>query len=550
VICGGVANAVAFPRASRSDVIQIVRGSVRDFTAYATACFTGVWRRGEAEVVEQHFVRDAMRLETARVWSAFEDPDPAGTRRLEGFISHFMIASTTARAVEQVRSDLAARGLREVQSALRPLTDLLLSVLRGPELRPPGGAVQAQPIADQLADLARRWGTHADQARARLSPGASTVELDSALALLRQFLRDARELFRHCAELEHPPASPDRLPHRSIPRRAEPLSAAAAGVRAGATFLAVCAFWILTGWQDGNYAAVAAAVGCGIFAAAPMPLHAAGRELAGYALGLAAAFVCSTFVLPSMQGFPLLAAGLAPFILLAGYLTSRPSTAPIGWPYQAMLFVSIRITGVTEYDIGAVVNSVLANMVGMVAVLIGFAVLLPTDSRWRAALMERALVRELRFALTASRSHLRHRFEAGVRDLTLQLADLPGADPAERRRRVLLGARVLEAGHAVLALRAQRARAALRGWAPEIDACLEQATRALESRAPEEAGRAVTGLLRLRGRVDAALAAEPRASLVALRTSLWLLQLPLAEQAAGLAAPSLAPLGAEVSHAA
>ncbi|BDG10650.1 FUSC family protein [Anaeromyxobacter paludicola] len=553
VICGGVANAVAFPGRSREEILQAVRAAVRDFGAYASACLTGVWRRSEAEVAEQHFVRDAMRLETVRVWHAFEDPDPSATRRLEGFISYFMIASTTARAVEQVRADLAARGLRDVLAAAEPLGDQLLSALRGSAARLPEAAGEAATAAERLAGLARRWGTSADEARARLGPGASPedrLELDSVLALLRQLLRDARELARHDAELEAPRAGRPPLPSRPIRRRQDPLSAAAAGIRAAVTFLAVCALWILTGWPDGNYAAVAAAVGCAIFAGAPMPLRAAGRELAGYALGLAAALVCSTFVLPRMQGFPLLAAGLAPFLLLGGYLTSRPSTAPLGFPYQAMIFVAIRITGVTQYDVEAIVNSILANMVGMVAVLVSFAVILPTDSRWRAARLERALTREVRAALGSRRSHLRHRFEAGVRDLTLQLAELPGAGAAERERRVLRGMTVLEAGHAVIALRGQRARAALRGWAGQIDTALDRAAGALESRDPDEAGRALGVLLRLRERVDAAAVSGPRAALVSLRTSLWLLQLAVAEHAAALVEGASARLAPEVSHAA
>ena len=552
-------SAVAFPGASRDVLVATVRAAFRDFAGYVSRCFTGAGRRSEVDVVEQHFARDVMRLEAARVWSAFEDPGLAGTRRLDGFISSFMLASTAARAVEHLRADLGARGLHEVRAALAPVADLLLAALRGPGEVLPASAADAAPIADDLTTLASRWGTHADAARARLGPLASPgdrIELDSALALLRQFLRDARELARSYAELQAPPGALDQLPARPLWRRPDPSSAGAAGLRAAVTFLAVCAFWIVSGWEEGMYAATATAVGCSIFASSPTPVRAAGRELLGYCLGFVAAFVSAAFVLPAMQGFPLLVAGLAPFLLLGGYLTARPSTAPVGWPYGALLFISLRITDDMHYDVGLVMNVTIANMVGIAAAAASFAVVLPPESRLRAALLERALTRQLRVALTARRVHLRHRFEAVVRDLTLQLADLPGADAAERRRRVLHGVRVLEAGHAVLALRAHRERPALRAWVPELDAVLEGATGALASRRPDDARGALDALdaldaLRARVDADAAAAASPPAPLIALRTSVWLLQLAVQEHAAALAARAGgARLAAEVTHAA
>lgn len=556
VICGGVLNAVAFPRASRDVLVRTVRAAFRDFVWHVASSFTGAGRQSETErteQAEQRLVRDVVRLDAARFSTALEDPELTSTGRLDGFISGFMIGSTTAHAVAQLRADLARRGLPDVLAALTPATDLLLSALHGPGALPPTRAAEAVPVVERLASLGERWGALADAARARLPSGAppeDRLELDSALALARQLLRDARELARRYVELPAPSRAGGRLPRKPFRRRPDPLSAAAAGLRAAATLLAICAFWIVSGWPDGSYAATAAAVGCGIFAASARPVHAAGREIFGYVLGLVGALVLATFVLPAMEGFPLLVAGLTPFLLFAGYLTSRPSTATLGWPYLAMLLTSVRITGVQHHDVEAVINPILANMFGLVAVSVSFAVLLPAEGRWRAARLERALTREVRAALTSRRENLRHRFEAAVRDLTLQLADLPGADAGERRRRVLHGIRVLEAGHAVIALRVRRERASLREWVPVIDAALRQATRAFEALTPEEADRALVELRSLRGRVDAVAVTSPRASLVGLRTSVWLLDLAVVEHAAALAAVARAPDTLEVAHAA
>jgi uncharacterized membrane protein YccC len=290
-----------------------------------------------------------------------------------------------------------------------------------------------------------------------------------------------------------------------------------------------------------------AAVAVSVFQATPRPVVAARRELVGYVLAFPLAFAACVFVLPAMHGFPLLVAGLAPFLLVAGYLTARPATAPFAWPFAALFFMSTRITDQMTYDVGAVMNIALAAMLGLAVPVLGYVVVLPSESRLRGALLERALTRQLRVALRQQRSHSRHRFEAAVRDLTLELANLPGAD--ERQRRVLHGVRVLEAGHAALSLAALRGRGALRAWGPDIGAVLEASVRALESRRPDDAARALAALEALGSRVDAV--AAPRAPLVALRTNCWLLRLAVEEHAAalgpGAGAPTLSP---EVIHAA
>jgi uncharacterized membrane protein YccC len=550
VICGGLATALLFPRASRDDAVAAVRAAFRDFVAHASRCLVGDGRRAEADVLDRHFVRKTMNLESARISTAFEEPELAQTRRLDGFISAFMLSSTTARAVEHLRADLRARGQRAVLAALHPVAERVLAALRAPGERAPASAAEAAPVAETLDTLAAHWGAHAGDARGRLGASATPgdrLALDGALVLLRQLVRESRELARAYADLRAPPGGAP-LPARPLWRRPDVLGAAVVGLRAALTFLVVCALWVLTAFPDGEFAATTAAVGISVFQASPRPVTSSRRELVGYILAFPIAFAAAAFVLPAMQGFTLLVAGLAPFLLLAGYLTARPATAVFAWPLTALFFMSLRITDQPTYDIGAVMNTALAAMLGIAVPLVGYAVVLPNESRVRAALLERALTRQIRAALGRRRSHRRHRFEAAVRDLTLQLADLPGADADERRRRVLHGVHVLEAGQAALSLATLRGRGALRAWTAEIGAVLEASVRALESRRPDDADRALAVLDAFGAHVDAAAAAAPRAPLVALRTGGWLLRLVVEEHAAALAAaPSRLP---EAIHAA
>lgn len=551
VVCGGILNAVAFPRASRDGLVRAVRSAFLDFARLAVSAPAAGAREAELGELERNLLRDVAALDAARFSTALEDPELTGTGRLDAFLAAFMDASTTAHALRQLLSELARQGHGEVRAALAPLLAAIAEALHGPAAHRPLRAAEAVPAAARLGALAAAWSREADAARARLAPGATPeerLELDGALAVSRQLLTDARALAQRYAELPAPARAGKSHPRTRFRRRPDPLNAAAAGLRGAITLLAVCALWITTAWPDGNYAATAVAVGCGIFAASPRPVHASAREIQGYVIGLAAALLLDTFLLPAAQEFTVAAAVLAPFLLLAGYLAARPATATLAWPYAAMLLTALQVGQAQHYDVEGIVNPILANALGLLAATGAFAVLWPAEGRWRAARLERALEAELRAVAGSRRRDPRRRFEEAVRDLLLQLADLPAGEPAERRRRLLHGMRVLEAGHAALSLRARRERASTRRWAPEIDHVLSQATLGFGARTPERARGAVEELRRVRTRVDAAALERGRASLVALRSSLWLLELALADHASALAPP--APAALEAARAA
>jgi uncharacterized membrane protein YccC len=52
VLCGGLATALVFPRASRDDAIAAVRAAFRDLVVHASRCLSGQGRRAEAEVLD------------------------------------------------------------------------------------------------------------------------------------------------------------------------------------------------------------------------------------------------------------------------------------------------------------------------------------------------------------------------------------------------------------------------------------------------------------------------------------------------------------------
>jgi uncharacterized membrane protein YccC len=89
----------------------------------------------------------------------------------------------------------------------------------------------------------------------------------------------------------------------------------------------VCAFWIATAWPSGAGAALLMGIACALFASSPQPGAGIRRFYAGFVIGVAVAALYGFVVFPRVTEFMMLAAVIAPILLLAGSLLVRPSLA-------------------------------------------------------------------------------------------------------------------------------------------------------------------------------------------------------------------------------
>ena len=575
ILCGGVVNATLFPRSSSSSLVQSVRRSFRDFTSFVQAALQGYAARAELQKTQQQFLHDIVALETTRASSFFEDPESRiRTPRLRRFISQFMVASTTAHAINRLRENLTARGMFDVVAALKPLHDIFQRALHTERDEPPSAAAEAVIVVRQLEQLLAEWDAHVQTAWALLpepasieqiaEPGAEQgaqqcVELASGLLLLREFIEEARDFAETYAELRTPRSALDRLGGAAAVARADRLATLIAGLRAALVLSGVCIFWIASAWPDGFSAALLSAVVCTLFVNAPLPTQAVWQMVRGFALGFVAAIICFTFVLPAMDGLLLMIVGLVPFLMVGTYLLARPQTAGLGSGYCMMFLVSLAITETMQYDVVGLLNGGIAQIVGVVVAALAFSVLFPTNTAWHRRRVERTLWRELTRARRAPLTDLRHRFESGVRDLSLQFINLATSE-ATRRQRVLAGMILLEAGRAIIALRDISRNAELAIFDSAIAALLDTAVDALiappEDRAIDLIAAAESSVQALRLQIEGALsatvptAATVQQDLIALRTALQLLQLALAERKNQLADMRENNAGEKVRHAA
>ncbi|NKN34275.1 FUSC family protein [Marichromatium bheemlicum] len=152
--------------------------------------------------------------------------------------------------------------------------------------------------------------------------------LTRAIELVRA-QADAHALHAYLQDPEGPPprlfgadrASEHRPLHRDLGL------AALSGAAAFGAVLLCCVVWIWSGWQEGESAAITAAITCCLFAAMDDPVPAIRK----FGLYLVAAMVLGAlylFVLmPAISGFPMLVLVLAPTLLVVGAMIPDPRLA-------------------------------------------------------------------------------------------------------------------------------------------------------------------------------------------------------------------------------
>ncbi|PRY05989.1 FUSC family protein [Paraburkholderia sp. BL25I1N1] len=140
--------------------------------------------------------------------------------------------------------------------------------------------------------------------------------------------------------------------------------AARAALGAAATVLLACCFWITTEWPDGAVGALIAGVTCALFGSLDNPAPAARKFLAGSILGCCLATFYGFVVLPRVTDFVVLAAVLAPSLILLGSALARPRTALFALGTLIGLLNTVGLNASYDGDFMSFINSAIAQNVG------------------------------------------------------------------------------------------------------------------------------------------------------------------------------------------
>jgi len=126
-----------------------------------------------------------------------------------------------------------------------------------------------------------------------------------------------------------------------------------------------------------------AGIFAGVHASAANPTLAVKSMLSGWTAGLFAGFVCVFFVLTRMDGYTLLVAGSAPFLMVGVAMMMWPSLSSVGSGYAMGFSYILSLKNPMVFDPVQFMNNSIAQTVGFAAAAIAFSVVPSAiGSRW------------------------------------------------------------------------------------------------------------------------------------------------------------------------
>jgi hypothetical protein len=203
-------------------------------------------------------------------------------------------------------------------------------------------ALAALPVVFDLSLLERLAAIFGSGAEAPLRVAAGEDDVPGAVPAplawaLRELLRRDRDVRQHLSALN----SVTR-PSRSwrAPLYRSQRIAIENGARAAACVGVPSALLVLAGWPSASVALSLIAVIIGLGATTPAPRAFTALGLVGAPIAIALTGILEFFVLNGVSDFPLLAIGLAPFMIGAALFASLPNPVPSALGKVNLIFIS------------------------------------------------------------------------------------------------------------------------------------------------------------------------------------------------------------------
>jgi uncharacterized membrane protein YccC len=366
IACGSLVHGVILPGSVVDVLLRRIDEMLLDAERWSRDSISGLdipgldaeRRRLALDITELHQLSIHLPFETART-----APSVRMVRALQDQLS--LILPLTVAVEDRIRALIA--GGAALPSAITVLLGDCCSWLAEPDMETTERHEQVEILRGRAAAL---------EPETTMGMGweaALRLSLLARLASLIAAHRDCRDLYDQMANHGQQPLSArvaallavrsKRVLHRDYG------SALRAAFGAGLTIIVGCALWIGSGWRDGSTAAVTAGVFLALFASSDDPIG----PLRSFIIGTTAAVIIGGFygfvILPRVDGFPMLAATLAPGLLIGGGLMASPRYALIA--VSAMLGLASPALLSTHYNsnFADYANSGIAQIVGMVLAL-------------------------------------------------------------------------------------------------------------------------------------------------------------------------------------
>ncbi|MGU3492870.1 FUSC family protein [Xanthobacteraceae bacterium A53D] len=357
ITCAGLVGHLVLPRHVGPVIAARMDGWLKDAGALALKALDGD-TGAEARDGRARLAFDATELHGLAVHLAYDHSDLRGTTRQMQALRGRMLLLLPLLAT------MGARVAALKEEGLPPRLAQVLADI---------GAWTAAGEAASQEEAARLRGVLAELKPA-LGPDTSWRDLQIAYLLDR--LRLFMDLKDECRALwAAVRAGRSTMPARLGANRRVPAPAPVhrdaqlavwSGAAAALSLILCSSFWIATGWPEGAGAATMAAVGTSIMAGFDDPVPMLVSFIRGTLGALVMVCIYQFALLPAIDGFPLLVATLALYLVPTGLLLSMPGWFGTGMALTVNFAVLISLQERFSADFASFLNSNLAAVAGII----------------------------------------------------------------------------------------------------------------------------------------------------------------------------------------
>lgn len=451
LLVSGVVSDVVLPSKMRDVLRRTARDQFTHFIAFVQGATGGSIPREKLERAHLRFVRDAVALEDLRSSVIFEDAEArARSGQMELYNQRFMAASTTFQSLHHLINRLARAGRKASAQALIQLYAPIGTALAAPI---EAGAA-AKIFLPRLVQAREVMQANMPVLRESLADTTDRRDFDTGAALQKRFVDELHGFVEAAAALQAPRLIGGVAERMRFVRSNDVAGALLATTRTTITMLILGVFWIESAWPVGSGAMLLATVFAALFAATPHPASITFSVMLGYVLGVAMAFVCVFFALTKVDGYGLLVAASAPFMIICVVMMIQPRLASQGLGAAFGFVNMLALQNPMVFDPVSFLNNGMAQIVGVAAAAVAFLVVPPAiGSVWLRRRQLEHLRRQVALAAEAPLPGLRQRFESITHDLFSQVVAQTQPGSADSRALIAWALAVHETGRAVIELR-------------------------------------------------------------------------------------------------
>ncbi|NWN82941.1 MAG: FUSC family protein [Halomonas sp.] len=244
-----------------------------------------------------------------------------------------------------------------------------------------------------------------------------------------------------------------RLRGAALAWHRDPLVAGLNALRAGVIFCSLAAFWLATGWNNGQMAMLLGTLLSALFASQDNPVVVCMMFAKGMLVAIPSSLLFGHILLAQASGFPLMAMlVLTPLFLgLLGSANPRLLGCCLAFTIGNIL-LTMPGNGM-DLSFAPFINRVIAVMIGLATVVSGFRLLPGLGASLRKRRLMTAIVGDLQRLATHSVQEVEARFIGAMADRMLRLAKHDDVLPDDQRHLFSLGLAGLDVGHACLRIR-------------------------------------------------------------------------------------------------